>query len=146
MGMVVTQTEDKLCVELDSGTSQMDYLPYIAQFSGTPSSFAYKISETLTNPTSVASKVGILQGFNMNDPILIESNPIRTLAFANANIFGFCDSQSSPQFLVDQDLQSCSQSITSLQDAANSFMSPATYLSAYLTGSNPSSSLSNFNA
>lgn len=52
MGMVVTQTEDKLCVELDSGTSQMDYLPYIQNFAGTPSSFAFKISDTLTNPTS----------------------------------------------------------------------------------------------
>ena len=79
----------------------MDYLPYIDKFSGAPSSLAFKISDTLTNPISMSSKVGILQGFNMNDPILIESNPIRTLSFATANIFGFCDNQSSPQFLVN---------------------------------------------
>jgi hypothetical protein len=101
MGMVVTQTEDKLCVELDSGTSQLDYLPYIQNFAGTPSSFTFKISDTLTNPTTQSSKVGLLQGFNMNDPILIGSNPIRTLAFATADIFGFCDNESSPQFLVN---------------------------------------------
>jgi len=52
MGMLVTETEDKLCVELDSGTSKNDYLPFITSFQGVPSSLAYKISDTLINPVS----------------------------------------------------------------------------------------------
>ena len=55
MGMLVTETEDKLCVELDSGTSQMDYLPYISSFEGTPSSLAYSIADTLTSPKPLVS-------------------------------------------------------------------------------------------
>ena len=58
MGMLVTETEDKICVELDSGTSQMDYLPYISSFQGTPSSLAYSIADTLTSPKPLVSQVG----------------------------------------------------------------------------------------
>jgi hypothetical protein len=74
----------------------MDYLPYIANFEGTPSSLAFKISDTLTNPKSFSAQVGYVNAFGMNNPILASSNPIRTLPFATADIFGFCDVESSP--------------------------------------------------
>ena len=49
MGMVVTQTDSLVCVELDTGTSTTDYLPYVSNsnFNGVPESFKYNLSETL---------------------------------------------------------------------------------------------------
>jgi hypothetical protein len=49
MGMLVTHTDNKLCVELDIGASALDYLPHIESFSGMPSSLVFKVSDTLTS-------------------------------------------------------------------------------------------------
>ena len=96
MGMLVTSTEEKLCVELDSGARKEDYLPYIGSFQGTPSTLAFKISDSLINPIPFVSKAGYLNAFGMKDPILISGDPIQTLPFATADIFGYCDNESSP--------------------------------------------------
>ena len=45
--------------------------------------------------------MGIVNAFTYRDPILVSSDPIRTLPFATVDIFGFCDNGASPQFLIN---------------------------------------------
>jgi len=47
--MVVTKTDESLCVELDTGTNADDYLKYIKKFDGKPNALKFDLAQSVYN-------------------------------------------------------------------------------------------------
>jgi hypothetical protein len=58
MGMVVTERDNLLCVEMDTDTRRTDYLEYVApdKFDGIPKAFQFNMSESLFTQTSAIAE------------------------------------------------------------------------------------------
>jgi hypothetical protein len=51
LGMSVSETDDSICVELDSSSALTSYKEYIEKFDGTPDSLEFEISSILHRGT-----------------------------------------------------------------------------------------------
>lgn len=57
MGMVVTESDSQICVELDTGAETSDYLEYIPSFSGVPASFKFDMGKAIYGSTAPTQQV-----------------------------------------------------------------------------------------
>lgn len=110
--MVVTETEQQVCVELDTGAQISDYLEYIPSFSGVPASFKFDMGESLYGSSAEVSKINEYRaGSNM---FTIKGDYVNNFPLPQGDVFGFCDNYKSPQFLESQTMSSCNQPVTDL--------------------------------
>ena len=141
--MEVSQREEKLCVELDAGSSSLadDYSAFIPTFTGEASALKFDMREVNYKQLPYSKLHGTTNGFKIGEAMLSkQGTQVTNFPFPQPDLFGFCDNFKSLPFMTDDSDNLCFQAITDLNIAAQTFLNPLTYTQKVLQGSSPSSS------